>query len=360
MTRRAVAHTHGVNPEEPNPVPLTPFCEFATLPESLDLDGPLRLGGGEDVASAIPYLLGFHPVESVVALVCADRRLVMTARLPLELCDLPLELDETLATMAQRVPGGRWILAGYGHDRERVSDAIELVSALLGHDAVVDALYIDEGRFWSLTCAQPGCCPQEGRPYDASTSPAALRAVVAGLTALDRREDLLDRIRPPRGWTARRARIRLDDAFATIRQQGHEATEKAFERLLQRGAFDPDALSSDDLAMMTACVHYPWLRDLAFRRMTSTTAHTQVELWQSIVQATARDDQASALAMLGLACWISGDGAMQVVCLERGRKLAPEHPLLRLLDEANRTAAPPALWDELLEEMFGEGSACGG
>lgn len=334
-----------------SPVPATSDMDLP--PEVLDLDSPLRLGGGEDVASVVPYLLGFHPHESIVVLVCVDRRLFLTARLPLDLADQPLLLDKQIRTIAARAPQGEWILAGYAENRQRVTGAIELMTALIGPEWVVDAFYVTRERYWSLTCVQPGCCPPEGRPYDPSTSPAALRAVVAGMQALESREDLVARIRPPRGWAARSARRRIDDAYATIRQLGFECAAERFSELLEIGLCDPASLDAEDLTMISACAYYASLRDVAFRRLSRANATRHVELWQAVVQATARDDQAPALGMLGLACWISGDGAMQVVCTERGETIAPGHVLFGLLDDINRTAAPPSIWDQMLEDMYG-------
>lgn len=344
-----------VNEPTPYPVPADPVSVTGPaldfVPDA-DLDSPLRLGGGEDVAALIPYLLGFHPRESIVVLICVDRRLFMTARLPLEIADQPIAMDQQIRSMTARAPLGQWILAGYSESRERVAEAAELMTALIGSERVVDALYVTEDHFWSLICADPGCCPAEGRRYDANRSPAALKAVVAGLQALDCREDLVTRIRPPRGWAARAAKRRVDDAYAVIRQLGHEQSAQLFDDLLERGLTDPTGLKAEELAMLAACAYYAGLRDVAFRRLTRINAGQHVELWQIVVQATARDDQASALGMLGLACWIVGDGAMQVVCMERGEKIAPGHSLLRLLDDINRTAAPPMIWDQLVADMF--------
>ena len=62
-----------------------------TGPDLELIDSPLRLRGGQDVASLVPYLLGFHPQDSIVALVCVDGRLFMTARMPLDMADHPVK-----------------------------------------------------------------------------------------------------------------------------------------------------------------------------------------------------------------------------------------------------------------------------
>ena len=75
-----------------------------TGPDLELIDSPLRLRGGQDVASLVPYLLGFHPQDSIVALVCVDGRLFMTARMPLGMADHPLEFDDQIRRIADRQP----------------------------------------------------------------------------------------------------------------------------------------------------------------------------------------------------------------------------------------------------------------
>ena len=323
-----------------------------TGPDLELIDSPLRLRGGQDVASLVPYLLGFHPQDSIVALVCVDGRLFMTARMPLDMADHPLEFDDQIRRIADRAQDADWILVGYGNDRSRVTDALQLSRDLIGSDRVIDALYVSGDRYWSLTCTSPSCCPSEGVRFDAASSPAALQAVVAGLQVVDSRECLQQRIRPPRGWTARAARFRVDDAHGLIRQLGRDAALQRLEELLASGLDDPADLHPEDLAMLSALAYYGDMRDAAYRQLSRANADKHVQLWQAVVRATARDDQGCALAMLGLACWVAGDGAMQVVCMDRASKLVPDLGLLQILDDINRSAAPPTLWDDLVADMF--------
>lgn len=342
-----------MNQEEPTPVlPVAP--PLAQLADLVDLACPLRLGDCDDVVSAVPYLLGFHPHDCVVVLACADRKLVVTGRLPLSLTDDALALDYALRTMAARASDPTWILVGYGEQRQRVSAAMKLAGQLVGMANVIDTLYVDRGRYWSLMCNDPYCCPEEGTPYDASTSPAALQAVMAGLHVVDSRDRLRDRIKAPGGWTARAASRRFTRAKELLQEIGPAAAVQRFDQLLLAAIDDPSGLDVDELALLAAAVTDPLLRHSAYRQMHRRDAWRHVEIWQRVVRATARANQASALAMLGLSCWMQGDGALQSICVERAKKLDPHHGLLRLLEQAQCTAAPPSQWDRLWEDMFGD------
>ena len=153
----------------------------------------LVLRSPDALVAAVPYLLGFHPRESAVAVWLQDRRIALTQRL-----DLP-------GTSADHQP---WLGAMWHHPMSEAADELILVvasaqpadPALLAlvldraADAgieVRDALRIDGGRWWSLLCIDEGCCPPEGREVEAATASAvAAEFTVIGRAPLAAREDL--------------------------------------------------------------------------------------------------------------------------------------------------------------------------
>lgn len=314
----------------------------------------LRIGSAADTAAVIPYLLGYHPRESIVVLVSDQRRVALTARFPFEIIDHPKELQYRMSQITGQHPYAQWVLVGYSKDREHAEAHIDrLISYLDTVDEadVIDALVVSQGRLWSLMCRNELCCSPQGEPYDAFSSPIAVEAIVNGLQAVPDRDDLKARVRPPRGWAARAATERIEDAFELLRQCGFDEAEELFNELLDRGLDDPEDLDDYELAQLAALAFFPALRDVALRRIHRCDAHRHVSLWQRTTQATPKAYQASVLAVLGLASWVSGDGAMQMICLERGEQIAPGHSLLALLDEINRMAAPPTLWEKVLADL---------
>lgn len=338
-----------MRPQEPIPEP-----RLAELPFDEDITGRLRISSSADTVAVIPYLLGYHPRESVVVMVHVDARVVLTARLPIQIVERPTELQYRVGQLIAQHPTAQWLLVAYSADRDRAADAIEkMLAHLVQTDLleVVDALVVSAGKFWSQMCNDADCCPPEGQSYDPITSPIAVQAVVNGLQAMPDRENLVDRVRPPRGGLARTARRRVDQAFDHLQVIGVAEAEALFGELLDCGLTDPAQLDEDELALMAAVVSYGALRDIALRRINQIDAEQHVALWQRVARATPREHQAPVLGVLGLASWVGGDGAMQVVCLERGEKIEPGHVLLGLLDEINKMAVPPSVWGQLLADL---------
>lgn len=319
---------------------------------SSELDAPLRLKNDADVVAAVPYLLGFQPRESVVALVFRDKTLITTVRFPIELADVPAQLAHRIGAIVRQFPGSSWILAGYAADRERASRVVEQMTAVIGADDVLESVYVNAGRYWSLSCTVPGCCPPEGRPIDAEGSPVAARAVLAGMQVLDSRSQLDESIRPPRGWLGRAASKRMEDARAAVRELEMTEIEDLFVEMVQQGLADPRLVRPQEAAMLATIAYYPTARDQALRLLRRPDAHRHVELWRTVARMTPRGCQPPVLGMLGLAAWVSGEGALQVACIERAEKIAPHHPLIALLGQINAAAAPPVLWDQLRADLF--------
>ena len=61
--------------------------------------------------------------------------------------------------------------------------------------------------------------------------------------------------------------------------------------------------------------------------------------------------ESAPVCLLGFAAWIGGDGALQVMCIERALEINPDYSLGRLLEDINLRAAPPSMWDQMAEEM---------
>lgn len=319
-----------------------------------ETNAPVRIKNDADIVAVIPYLLGFQPADSVVGMVFADRKLITTVRFPIEMGDSPAALAARLGVICRQFPEAGWILAGYSPDRRRAAQLIEHMTAGIGEQYVLESIYVNGGRYWSLSCKVPGCCPAEGRLIDTGASPVSARAVLAGMQVLESRAQLDESIRPPRGWAARAAINRMADARASICHLDLVQIEETFEKRVREGLADPAQVSGDDAAMLAAMAYYPTARDRALSLLTRHDAERHVDLWQVVARLTPRDSQPPVLGLLGLAAWVSGNGALQVVCVERAEKVAPNHPLVRLVADINAAAAPPSVWDQLRIDLFGE------
>ncbi len=139
----------------------------------------LRLRKSSDVVALVPYLLGFHPRDSLVAVLLAAGRVRLTARMDLR-DDTPMPvLAAELTRIRARVGASDQILLGFGDVpvRARLQELADLVGP-----ETLDVLGVTGDRFWSLLGPE-GACPEEGTPYDPGCHPLVAEAVLAGLSA---------------------------------------------------------------------------------------------------------------------------------------------------------------------------------
>ncbi|WFF07744.1 DUF4192 domain-containing protein [Micromonospora sp. WMMD1076] len=183
-----------------------------------------------DMVAAVPYLLGFHPADSVVVVAVRGRHVVFAARgdLPAPGAD-PGPAARHLMQVVARQDADAATVVGYG-PAARVTGVVDAIGDALTAAGleVLDALRVTEGRWFSYLCVEPSCCPPEGTPYDPAASQVSAAAVFAGQVALPDRAALAAQVSPldgPVRLAMRRAtgRARLRLAALTGRQSAPSA-----------------------------------------------------------------------------------------------------------------------------------------
>lgn len=317
----------------------------------------LRLQCPADVLAAIPYLLGFHPADSLVVLGLREAALVFHAR-----CDLPVPAarsSEVLGLAAyltqvlrnQKADGA--LLVGFGPPDRTDQTVRATADAMRGAGIMVfDQLRAMAGHYWSYLCRDPSCCPPEGIAYDVEGTVVAAEATLAGFVALRDREALVRTLGPPEG-----------SALSLIRQE----TSAARDRLSQtplceigdsgaaalRDAVDRYTLGSRmtdaELAWLTVLLATDrQLRDRALLMIddagTTLSSRTiQVALWTDVVRRCEPAMAVEPAVLLAYACWRSGDGIRSGVAVERARAIDPHSLSANLMEELLRRAVPPPL-----------------
>ena len=125
------------------------------------------------------------------------------------------------------------------------------------------------------------------------------------------------------------------------------------DALLDAAASDLDAVSESELVELGLLVAQPLIRDIALRRLNREGTWRNVDLWQRVVQTLPAIEQGPVLPVLGIACWVAGEGVMKSLCVERARLLVPNDRLVGLLDQSTTMALPPWFWFEVLDQLDG-------
>jgi len=312
-----------------------------------------------DLLAAVPYLIGFHPVDSLVAVGTDRGILAFAARVDLPPAGAgPIAVGTVaryLAAVIARQRVGAVTLVGYGSP-DRVDGPLRGTADVLAADrhTVYDLLRVTDGRYWSYICDNPSCCPPEGTPFDVSTSPVAATFAFAGDVALPDREALVRRLAPVGGLTRismRQATVRaeaqvlelLESATAGLEAAALAAAGEAAVRSAITRCRAGDRLSDDEVAWLTMLLATVQVRDIAWQSIDEPGSH--MALWTEVVRRAEPDLVAGPASLLAFAAWRAGQGALAAVAVDRALRADPGYALALLIDEALRNALPPSTVD---------------
>ncbi|MEW2382495.1 DUF4192 domain-containing protein [Micromonospora sp. NPDC047707] len=324
-----------------------------------------------DLIAAVPYLLGFHPADSVVVVAMHGKRVTFAARSDLPDPREPVEAAERMAEPARPVDeaarhlaavvarqvADRATVLGYG-PASRVTPAVDAVRAALADAGipVLDALRVTDGRYWSYLCDEPECCPPDGTPYDTGSSKVTAAAVFAGQVALPDRAALAAQVAPvdgPERVALRQATERAGRRLADLLDSAPEAdvlggrtvraAGRAAIRVAGRRHRNGERLDDDEVAWLSVLLTDVAVRDHAWERTDGRDA--DIALWTDVLRRAEPEFIAAPGSLLTFAAWRAGHGSLAAVALERVLTLHPGYSLALLLDDLLRRGVPPAHLD---------------
>ncbi|MFI6782635.1 DUF4192 family protein [Micromonospora sp. NPDC050276] len=144
-----------------------------------------------ELPGLVPYLLGYHPEQSLVALFLkADRRVAVAARV--DLAAPMAQVVDAFRDVTDRTAAQTLVLVGYGN-RDVAPTVTAASDALAAHLTVSQTLLVITDRYFCLECP---CDATEGVSFDAKATATAAQSTVEGLVALPSRAALLALIDP--------------------------------------------------------------------------------------------------------------------------------------------------------------------
>ncbi|MEU8393662.1 DUF4192 domain-containing protein [Nonomuraea sp. NPDC048892] len=319
---------------------------MSTAPERTDAITLRKLA---DVVALVPYLLGFHPQRSLVALTIEDAAVRGTVRL--DLTQDPAEIAERaghLVDVLSRNRSHRALLIGYGSGAEvtpMVDAATEALRA--AGIGISEAIRVDDGRYWSYVCTDVTCCPPEGTPVDLTSSVPAATAVLAGMCALPDRAALAATLDPPQLLDQDRVRDITREVCAQAKQRSKQGVRWFWDGANRVVAALERVQAGEDLDVETAIwigVHLTAkpVRDMAMTYVPRYGAETHVRLWTEVTRKVHPTFATAPATLLAFAAMCRGNGALAGIALERALSSSPHNTLALLLSEGLMAGLHPS------------------
>lgn len=318
----------------------------------------IRVGNPGELIEAVPYLMGFHPIESLTMVGFTgglDRPHRVTVTVRVDLPDRPDQLgDLTALTRAFRTSRTDSVVAILHTDRftgdprarpELCELQDRVICGLRGLDLdVSDVLVASADRWWSMCCEQPECCPPEGTSRAGQGSAVVAAATYAGLVALPDRQSLAESIT----GSAPAERAALAPLLAEARAGRPGAEDRAAQRadsaaILEAARCYPAELATitdDDLAWFGVALAEPRIRDLVWLAVDARAVDASALL--HLLHTRLPEEYAlTPLFLYGWAQWRAGSGTLALMAAEQVLAIDPGYSAARLLVEAVRRGLDP-------------------
>lgn len=354
-----------------------------------------------ELADALPFLMGFHPSDSIVLVALHGDEGRFGGRLRLGIPRSPREWAPVSEQLAACLVEGSYrrgsrpdgIVAFLCQDPEdgatgrRVRDRLHPLAQLIRTSfgsldiPVHEVLCISDGRFWSYCCPDTRCCPPEGTPLALpGTSVMAAASIYAGIQVRGSLREMEARLEPWRGSAARTVKQEqaLDEAAGALvpmilgggnREEVGASTLRAARGLMDRLARTPPAppsrpdsgraaggigegpdtaddrlIADDEAAAVIIGLQDREVRDRAAQWMEGPDAEPALRLWRALARRCVGSYAEHAVAPLTLAGWVAwscGDEPSARVALGLALRLDPSYTFAQLLHQAFNEGLDP-------------------
>jgi hypothetical protein len=296
----------------------------------------------DDLIGLVPYLIGFHPEESLVVIVIEDGRIEVTARVDLSAVSGHGSPDALVSRLFDRYPAaGAWFIA-YTGDDDLAWDVLGSCEALGGQVRVRRLLQVGPDAWRSDEPDGPA------GPISREVAPVAAEAAVLGLPVRASRRALAAGIAGPPDDEVDDLVARFDAAEIALDRLGARGRRRLLRRLLVASGL-PDR---DDSVRLALLVQREEAQVGVLRLLSVANAEAQLALWTRIVRHTLPAHRPAVLGLLGMAAWQNGDGALAMVSLELLDRIDPLEPIAALLDWLNDEVVPPQAWPHVREPLL--------
>jgi hypothetical protein len=344
-----------------------------------------------ELADALPYLLGFHPDDSLVLVALHGERGRFGGRMRVAIPADPEawpavaeQLADCLvaaATGREGRPDGALLYLcrdpGPGEEAavvvERLRPLAQSLRTACGRREVpvFEALCVSAGRWWSYVCAGTGCCPPEGTPLaPPGTSQMAAAAAYAGLRVRGTLKEIEGRLTPGAAVADGQERA-LDEVCAELLprmlrpgalEEVREETEALTGRLVARfravpagpagepetaavaDARDDGLLDVREAARLILGLQDRLARDRAAEWMEGADAEPALRLWRAVARRCVggyAEHAAAPLTLAGWVAWSLGDEPTARIALGRALEADPGYVFAQLLHRACNEGLDP-------------------
>jgi hypothetical protein len=317
------------------------------------------LTSAHDLITAIPFLIGFHPTNSIVLISIKSDSIGLAMRI-----DLPIQLDsdaiDLLAHHFLRDEADAALLVAYMPDDREDGDSllISLGAGLIRNGVEIqESIVVRSGRYRSIICRDLECCPTLGKSIPAiEESTIAAEHVVAGIpmpyaNISELTETLAadpSSFNLPWSDEVNRFYIAEDsEQLSGLRRDGIETMDLLVDEYrMGRGPTDQTLV-----ARMIGRMSDVQVRDYALGVHCEDTYDLYFTMWRELLRLAPRGFVAPIACIVAAMAYEGGDGALAQKALDRAFSDDEKYPLASLLRRVFNAGWPPESFAQMRNEL---------
>ena len=317
------------------------------------------LTSAHDLITAVPFLIGFHPSNSVVLISVKDGAIGLAMRI-----DVPARLDsnaiDLLAHHFIRDEAEAALLVAYMPDTRDDGDSllISLGAGLMRNGVhIQESIVVRGGRYRSIICRDSTCCPPAGKAMpEIDKSEIAAEHVIAGIPMpYSDIADLIETIAPEASsfnlsWTDEVTRFRIDEDAEDLTELRRDGVD-TMDLLLDEYRMGKGPSDRVLVARMIGRMSDVQVRDYAMGVHNEDTYDLYFTMWRELLRLAPRGYVAPIACIVAAMAYENGDGALAQKALDRAFADDEQYPLASLLRRVFNAGWPPESFSQMRAEL---------
>lgn len=312
-----------------------------------------------DLIAAVPFLIGYHPSNSLVLISVKADALEMAMRIDFPI-NPPTETYQLLATHLKRENGEAALLIAYEPEGVTSGEEVLQNAAQAISDSEIpirEMMLIRAGKWRSLLCSDAKCCPPEGNLIeDFQSSRITAEQVANGkLLPFANSEGLTHsisqlKIASDGQWQRKVIAYRIDPEDADLnskQRDGAEAVLKLAGLYSKNGSCDDQDLKAKVLGRLSDIQ----VRDFALGSHDAESLNTYWVMWRHLLQIAPPQFIAPVASLFAAIAYENGEGALAHRALDRALADQSDYSLARLLRRVFSSGWPPSGFAQLRSEL---------
>jgi hypothetical protein len=312
-----------------------------------------------DLLAAIPFLIGYHPQNSLVLVSLKDDAVGMAMRVDMS-TDIAVEAYDLLASHFLREEAQAALIVAYTDEEKSDPESVLITTSaalIRAGIEIKESLIVRNNRYRSMLCSDVTCCPPEGNPIpEIDSSRIAAEHVVAGhpmpfanvdglvqsIAAVPSSFETQWQDEVEKFWISSDAEeindLQRDGATAIIDLVG--------EYSQGRGAEDRELV-----ARVIGRLSDIQVRDFALGSHSEETFDAYMAMWRDLIRIAPRGFVAPIASLFAALAYESGEGALAHKALDRALHDDDHYSLALLLRRVFTAGWPPQSFTAMRAEL---------